>query len=80
MLRQDLAAANILHEVKGKGVIDFHSFRAFFVTSAVLTRSPAEVIKRVCRLSTDALVERYLKLPSDEIDSCIDKISVSKIS
>lgn len=73
MLRLDLAAAGLKHRVKtpdGPAEIDFHSFRAYRVTKAVMTGANSRVVLAAVRLSCESLLDRYAKIPSSEITAC----------
>ena len=77
MLRQDLDAAGIESVRKthqGNAVIDFHSFRAYRVTKAMLTGKSSRVVMATVRLSCESLLDRYLKIPSGEIAECTESV------
>lgn len=75
MLRDDLEAAGIPHKVQtdeGEKVIDFHSFRAFFISEAILTGEPLAVVKKTVRASSEAIVARYVKFGSADTSRCVN--------
>ena len=57
MLRLDLSAAGIAHERDG-AVIDFHSFRCYRVTQAIMSGRSSRVVMETVRLSSEALFAR----------------------
>lgn len=68
LLRLDLEAAGIPDVVRtneGLAVVDFHSFRGLQVTNAMRTGQPSRVVMRVARLSSEKLLDRYLKISGD---------------
>ena len=81
MLRFDLAAAGLKHTVKtpqGPAEIDFHSFRCYRVTQAILTGANSRVVLAAVRLSSESLLDRYAKIPSSEITACTMAIPLPK--
>lgn len=82
MLRKDLEAAGIPSRVstdEGEAIIDFHSFRCYRITKAILTGSPSAVVQKTVRLSTEALLKRYTKLSSGDVSACVNAIDVPKV-
>ena len=79
MLRFDLKAAGLPYKVEtsdGVAVVDFHSFRAYRVTSVVKTGAPTAVIKQIARLSSESLIERYTKISDADIANCVQSIKM----
>lgn len=73
MLRDDLTAAGLKSTVStpdGPAVIDFHSFRCYRVTKAIMTGANSRVVLATVRLSCESLLDRYAKIPSSEITAC----------
>jgi integrase len=70
MLRADLAAAGIAHERDG-AVIDFHSFRCYRVTKAIMSGRSGRVVMETVRLSSEALLARYNKIPQAAITDLV---------
>jgi len=79
MLRHDLAAAGIENSVMtadGPAVIDFHSFRCYRVTKAILTGKSCRVVLATVRLSSESLLNRYVKMPASEVSECTRSIAL----
>jgi len=77
LLRADLAAAELPSTVStpdGPAVIDFHSFRCYRVTQAILTGANSRVVLATVRLSSESLLDRYAKIPRSEISACVNAI------
>ncbi len=75
ILRADLEAAEISHRVQtrdGWAVVDFHSFRGLQVTNAMRTGQPSRIVMKVARLSSEQLLERYVKISEAEITACVE--------
>lgn len=82
MLRDDLTAAELPSTVStpdGPAVVDFHSFRCFRVTQAIMTGANSRVVLATVRLSCEALLDRYAKIPSSEITACTRAIPIPAI-
>lgn len=82
ILREDLMAAGIPSEVQtpdGLALIDFHSFRAYRVTQAILSGANSRVVLATVRLSSEALLDRYAKIPQSEITACTEAIPLPGI-
>lgn len=82
MLRLDLAAAGLEYVVKtpdGPAVVDFHAFRALRVTQAILSGANSRVVLATVRLSSEALLDRYAKLPSSEVTACTMAIPLPSV-
>jgi integrase len=78
MLRADLAAAGIDHK-RGDAEIDFHSFRALRVTRAILSGKPMRTVMEAVRLSSEALLSRYTKIPQNEVVDLVEAIPMPKL-
>ena len=77
ILREDLKASGIPCEVEtpdGMALVDFHSFRAFRVTQAILSGANSRVVLATVRLSSESLLDRYAKIPRSEISACVNAI------
>jgi integrase len=75
ILRADLEAAEISHRVQtrdGWAVVDFHSFRGLQVTNAMRTGQPSRIVMEVARLSSEQLLERYVKISESEVTACVE--------
>ncbi|BBO31108.1 hypothetical protein PLANPX_0720 [Lacipirellula parvula] len=82
ILREDLKASGIPCEVEtpdGVALVDFHSFRAFRVTQAVLSGANSRVVLATVRLSSEALLDRYAKIPQSEITACTMAIPLPSV-
>jgi integrase len=82
MLRNDLAAAGLSSTIAtpdGPAVIDFHSFRCYRVTQAILTGANSRVVLATVRLSSESLLDRYAKIPSSEITACTMAIPLPSV-
>lgn len=78
LVRADLEFSGIPSEIDtddGKAVIDFHSFRCYRVTKAILTGTNSRVVRSIARLSSEALLDRYCKIPQSEVSECVNAIS-----
>ena len=78
MLRLDLAAAGIAHERDG-AVIDFHSFRCYRVTQAIMSGRSSRVVMETVRLSSEALLARYTKIPQAAIADLVEAVPVPRL-
>ena len=78
MLRADLTAAGIAHERDG-AVIDFHSFRCYRVTRAIMSGRSSRVVMEAVRLSSEALLQRYSKFPHTAITDLIEAVRVPRL-
>lgn len=81
MLRDDLKAAGLPTTVQsdeGEAVIDFHSFRGYRVTQAMLTGLPSSIVMKTVRLSSEALLKRYTKIHRSETSECVNAIPLPK--
>lgn len=77
MLRDDLKAAGLPSTIstpEGVATIDFHSFRCYRVTQAIMTGANSRVVLATVRLSCEALLNRYAKIPRSEISACVNAI------
>lgn len=82
MLRHDLMNAGVTATVRtsdGPAVIDFHSFRCYRVTHAILTGRSTRVVLAAVRLSSEQLLDRYAKIPRSEISDCARAIPLPGI-
>lgn len=82
MLRDDLKAVGLPSTIStpdGPAVIDFHSFRCYRVTQAIMTGANSRVVLATVRLSCEALLDRYAKIPLSEITACTRAIPVPAI-
>ncbi|WP_428307972.1 tyrosine-type recombinase/integrase [Lacipirellula sp.] len=82
MLRDDLAAAELPSTIStpdGPAIVDFHSFRAYRVTQAIMTGANSRVVLATVRLSCEALLDRYAKIPKNEITACTRAIPVPSV-
>ncbi len=82
MLRADLDAAEIPHRVRtrdGWAVVDFHSFRGLQVTNAMRTGQPSRVVMKVARLSSEQLLERYVKISEAEVTACVEAMPLPPV-
>jgi site-specific recombinase XerC len=79
MLRADLDAAGIAYERDG-AVIDFHSFRALRITSAIMTGAPSRVVMSAVRLSSGALLARYTKIPQAAIADLVEAVPMPRVT
>ena len=82
MLRDDLAAADLPSTVStpdGPAVIDFHSFRCYRVTQAIMTGANSRIALATVRLSCEALLDRYAKIPQSEITACTMAIPLPSV-
>lgn len=82
MLRQDLQASGVSHERKtnqGISIIDFHSFRAYRVTKAMMSGKNSRVVMATVRLSCESLLNRYVKIPSSEITDCTEAVPLPRL-
>ena len=82
MLRADLAAAGLKSTVstpEGPAVVDFHSFRCYRVTQAIMTGANSRVVLATVRLSCEALLHRYAKIPQSEITACTMAIPLPQL-
>lgn len=83
MLHQDLIAVGLPREVQtdqGQAIIDFHSFRAYRVTKAMLTGKSSRVVMATVRLSCESLLDRYLKIPASEITECTESVPLPNVA
>jgi integrase len=78
ILRADLAAAGIAHERDG-AVIDFHSFRCYRVTRAIMSGKNSRVVMGTVRLSSEALLARYTKIPQAAIAELVDAVPMPRL-
>ena len=78
MLRADLEAAGI-DDRRGDVLIDFHSFRCYRVTQAILSGSSSRVVMATVRLSSESLLARYTKISEQEISQCVNAVPVPKM-
>ena len=78
MLRLDLAAAGIAHERDG-AMIDFHSFRCYRVTQAIMSGRSSRVVMETVRLSSEALLARYTKIPQAAIADLVEAVPVPRL-
>lgn len=82
ILRADLDAAEIPHRVRtreGWAVVDFHSFRGLQITNAMRTGKPSRVVMKVARLSSEQLLERYVKISEAEVTACVEAMPLPKV-
>lgn len=82
MLRADLRAAEIPDTVQtsdGLAVVDFHSFRGLQVTNAMRTGQPSRVVMKVARLSSEKLLDRYVKVSESEITACVEAMPLPNL-
>jgi integrase len=79
MLRADLKAAGI-DDKRGDCVIDFHSFRALRVTKCLLSGKSSRVVMQTVRLSSEALLARYAKIPLSEVAECVDAVPMPTLT
>jgi integrase len=82
MLRDDLKAAGLPSTIStpdGPAVIDFHSFRCYRVTQAIMTGANSRVVLATVRLSCEALLDRYAKIPSSEVTACTMAIPLPSV-
>lgn len=82
ILREDLKAAGIpseVHTPDGPALVDFHSFRAYRVTQAILSGANSRVVLATVRLSSEALLDRYAKIPQSEITACTEAIPLPSV-
>jgi integrase len=78
MLRLDLEEASISHK-RGKTVVDFHSFRAYRVTKALLSGRSSRTVMENVRLSSEALLMRYTKIPQAALVDLVDAVPMPKL-
>jgi hypothetical protein len=55
-------------------VIDFHSFRCYRVTKAIMSGRSSRVVMETVRLSSEALLARYAKIPKAAIADLVDAV------
>jgi integrase len=83
MLRSDLNAAGLPSTIStpdGPAVVDFHAFRCYRVTQAILTGANSRVVLATVRLSSESLLDRYAKIPQREISACVNAIPIPIIA
>jgi hypothetical protein len=78
MLRDDLAPAGIKHE-RGGAQIDFHSFRCYRVTNAILSGKCGRVVMSAVRLAFESLLVRYAKISRQEVAECVDAMPMPRL-
>ncbi|WP_339909484.1 site-specific integrase [Symmachiella dynata] len=82
MLRFDLRAAGIAELVQtseGQSVVDFHSFRGLQVTNAMRTGQPSRVVMKVARLSSETLLDRYVKVSESDVTACVEAMPLPQL-
>jgi len=82
LLRHDLTAAELplcVRTPEGEAVIDFHSFRGLQVTNAMRTGEPTRVVMKVARLSSEKLLDRYVKISEAEVTACVNAMPVPNL-
>ncbi|HEY4232073.1 MAG TPA: hypothetical protein VGM76_01475 [Lacipirellulaceae bacterium] len=78
MLRRDLAAAEITHE-RGGAEIDFHSFRCYRFTKAIVSGKSSRVVMAAVRLSNEALLAWYTKVPQAAIADFVEAVLMPRL-
>ena len=78
MLRADLKEAGIGHE-RGGAQIDFHSFRCYRVTHAILTGQSSRVVMHTVRLSSEALLARYAKISQQDVAALVESVPLPRM-
>ena len=61
-------------------MIDFHSFRGLMATNAIRTGQPTRVVMQVVRLSSEKLLDRYVKISAEEVSACVNAMPLPKVS
>ena len=65
--------------MRGDAVIDFHSFRAMRVTKAILSGKPSRLVMAAVRLSSEALLDRYSKISTAEINDLVNAVPMPNL-
>ena len=60
-------------------MVDFHSFRGLQVTNAMRTGQPSRIVMKVVRLSSEQLLERYVKISEAEVTACVEAMPLPKV-
>jgi hypothetical protein len=60
--------------------IDFHSFRSYRVTKAIMSGKNSRVVMETVRLSSESLLARYTKIPQAAIADLVDAVPVPRLA
>ncbi|MFT5528063.1 MAG: site-specific recombinase XerD [Pirellulaceae bacterium] len=81
-LREDLEAANLpttIATADGEAVVDFHAFRGYRVSAVIRSGATLALVKDICRLSCESLVEKYTKIHPEEVVEVVGSVPVPKL-